>query len=244
VSERHPYGYGKAEPIAALIVAFMIFIAAGIIAVKAVHEIVTPHQAPAWFTLIVLVIVVVIKTLLSRIVERAANDTHSSAVRADAWHHRADAITSLAAFIGIAVALIGGKGWEPADDWAALFASAMIMLNGLVVAGPPLRELLDAQAADVVEIARSHAAAVSGVKQVQKVFARRSGSTVWIDMHVWVDGSMNVHDAHVLAHRVKDAVRTALPSVKDVLIHIEPASALPGQEPCGPLDSGSPGAYP
>ena len=222
VSERHPYGYGKAEALAAVIVALMIIAAAVLIAVEAIREILIPHHAPAPFTLGVLIAVIVVKEFLFRTVEKAAAATQSTAVKTDAWHHRADALTSLAALIGISIALIGGKGWEPADDWAALFAAAIILYNGCVLMVPPLRELLDAQALDVVDVAKGLAASVPGVQKVQKVYARRSGREVWIDMHIWVDGDMNVRDAHTLAHRVKDHVRSGLPAVKDVLIHIEP----------------------
>lgn len=222
-SERHPYGYGKAEAMAAVVVAMMIIAAACLIAVEAVREVLIPHHSPAPFTLIVLVVVVITKEVLYRTVERAAAETKSTAVKTDAWHHRADALTSIAAFIGISIALIGGPGWEPADDYAALFAAAIIFYNGCSLIVPPLRELLDAQAIDVVDTARGFASTVPGVQNVQKVFARRSGATIWIDMHIWVDASMNVRDAHALAHAVKDAVRAGLPAVKDVLIHIEPA---------------------
>jgi cation diffusion facilitator family transporter len=221
--EDHPYGHGKAEALAGLVVALMLIGAAIGISIEAVREIIAPHHAPAAYTLWVLLGVVAVKEVLYRIGRRIARDSRSSAVLADAWHHRSDAITSLAAAIGISIALIGGAGYEPADAIAALFASAIILFNALRLMRPPLRELMDTEPPHITQQARDIARGVVGVVDVEKVLARKSGTRYWVDMHVEVDGSISVHDAHELAHQVKDAVRQAMPRVQDVLIHIEPA---------------------
>ncbi|MFN8390539.1 MAG: cation diffusion facilitator family transporter [Bdellovibrionota bacterium] len=222
-SERHPYGYGKAESLAAAAVAAMIF-AAGIgIGIEAIHEILTPHHAPQPFTLAVLLVVVGVKEILYRVTHRTGKEIDSTAVTTDAWHHRSDALTSLVAFVGISVALIGGPGWEPADDWAALCAAAVILYNAVSLLIAPIRELLDVQSENLAEQARELASSVPSVAHVEKVFTRKSGRTYWIDMHLWVDGDMNIRDAHSLAHQVKDVIRGQMPSVQDVLIHLEPA---------------------
>ncbi|MBN8598181.1 MAG: cation transporter [Planctomycetes bacterium] len=231
-SEQHPYGYGKAEPLAALAVSFLVFLAGIGIAIEAVREILKPHHTPAWWTLAVLVLVVAIKETFFRIGVRRARAEGSTAIATDAFHHRADAITSAAAFIGISIALFGQwktgtDAWAPADDFAALFASAIIIANSIRLMIPPLRELLDRQSDAVAEQAREIASKVPGVVLVQKSFARKSGILYWIDMHVWMDGQMSVRDSHSVAHAVKDAVRAGLPNVRDVLIHIEPAASSP-----------------
>lgn len=228
----HPYGHGRAESLAALAVAAMIFVAGIGIAVEAIREIITPHHGPAWYTLVVLVGVVAIKEGLFRLARRAARRSGSSAAAADAWHHRSDAITSAIAFIGISIALIGGPGYEQADDWAAVAASVVIIINAVFIARVPLRELLDTQPAQLVRLAAAAAAAVGGVRSVEKTRARKSGTAYWLDMHVRVDPAMSVRDAHALSHRVKDSVRSELPEVRDVLIHIEPA---PEERSAGPL---------
>lgn len=225
--ETHPYGHGKAEALAALVVSMMIVLAAVGIAVEAVRQILTPHHRPEPYTLIVLVVVVATKELLFRFVRRVATDEASTAAHADAWHHRSDAITSLAAFIGISVALIGGPGFEPADDWAALFASGVILWNGVSLMRQPLHELLDAEPSEIVEEARRVAGGVAGVRLVEKTFARTSGSRHWIDMHVHVDPALSVADAHAISGRVKAAIREAIPTVENVLVHIEPALPPP-----------------
>ncbi len=221
-SERHPYGFGKAESLAALIVALLIAAAGVGIAIEALHEIITPHHAPAPFTLGVLLAAIIVKEVLYRFMRRAAAATDSIAVSADAFHHRADVITSALAFIGISVALAGGPGWEPADDWAALIAAAVILYNSFQLMHVPVRELLDVQSDELSDRVRAVAEGVIGVLRVEKVFARKSGPSYWIDMHVWVDPGMNIRDAHALSHEVKDIIRGNFPAVQDVLIHLEP----------------------
>lgn len=228
-SQEHPYGYGRAESLAALAVSVMIAGAGIAIAVEAVREIITPHHTPAWWTLLVLVGVVGAKEGMYRLTARAADASDSQAVRTDAWHHRADALTSAAAFVGISLALIGKwktgtDRYAPADDWAALLASGVILFNASRLIVRPVRELLDVRWGEAEDVARRAASATPGVRVVQKVTARRSGAGYWIDMHVWVDGEMSVRDAHAVAHAVKDAVRAALPEARDVLIHVEPAA--------------------
>ena len=218
----HPYGHGKAEPLAALIVALLLVAAAIGIAVQAVREILSPHYMPAAYTLWVLLSVVAVKEGLFRIVRRVAGEVKSSAVLLDAWHHRSDAITSAAAAVGISIALIGGQPYAPADDWAALFASSVILFNAYRLSKPPLQELMDAEPSEIIQQVRSVASAVPGVAGVEKVFARKSGMRYWVDMHVEVDPEISVRRAHGIAHQVKDAVRARLPTVTDVLIHIEP----------------------
>lgn len=221
--DSHPYGHGKAEALAGLAVSLMVALAGVGIAVKAVHEIVTPHHAPAAFTLIVLVVVVIVKETLFRVVARKAKAEDSGAGKVDAWHHRADAITSLAAFVGITVALVGGKGYEPADDWAALVAAGIIVLNAFMMGRGPLAELMDADQTPITGRVREVAEKVAGVHDVEKIKARKFGTEYWVDMHVRVNPDMNVRDAHAVSHAVKDAVRAEIPRARDVLIHIEPA---------------------
>jgi len=227
--EDHPYGHGKAEPIAAAVVATMLLMAAAWIFSTALGEIRHPHLAPAPFTLVVLVVVVAIKETLFRFVLRESVSVESSAVRADAWHHRSDAITSLAAFIGISVALIGGKGYESADDVAAAAAALVIAWNGWRLLRPALNELMDKlPSRELVERIRRLSEAVPGVERVEKCLLRKMGHQYYVDMHVEVDPQMTVQRSHEIAHDVKDRIRTQLPRVRDVLVHIEPAKGNSG----------------
>ena len=219
----YPFGYGKAESLATATVALMLMGAAIAIAIQAVREIVTPHHAPAPFTLLVLVLVVLVKEALFRKVRAVGTEVGSEAVRADAWHHRSDAITSLAAFIGISVAIIGGDGWEPADDWAALIAAVVIAWNGQKLLRPALAGLMD-RSAEPEMLAQIHqiASAVSDVRAVEKVIVRRAGTDYFADLHVHADPSISLRAAHVISGKVKSAIRAQLPNVRGVLVHMEP----------------------
>ena len=221
--EDHPYGHGKAEPIATAAVSTLLLVAAGWITVSALRGITEDHPGPEPFTLIVLVLVIAVKETLFRYVLRASDIVQSSAVRSDAWHHRSDAITSGAAFIGISISLVGGKGFESADGWAAIAAACVIALNGWRLLRPALNELMDRSPnRELVDQIRSIARTISGVAAVEKCLVRKMGYQYLVDMHIEVDPEMTVFDAHQIAHDVKDRVRTELPEVLDVLVHIEP----------------------
>lgn len=222
--DRFPYGYGRAESLAALVVATVLLVAALGLAIQSVREILTPHHAPAPFTLAVLVLVVAVKELLFRRLRRAGESLGSHALRADAWHHRSDAITSLAAFVGITVALVAGKGYESADDWAALVACGIIAWNGLRLLRGTLAEILDAAPPPFVEErVRDLAGRVSGVALTEKCRVRKSGPLLFVELHVGVDAGMSVQQAHSIAHQVKDAILASELPVGDAVIHIEPA---------------------
>jgi cation diffusion facilitator family transporter len=223
--ETHPYGHGKAEPFAGIVVAVALFIAAIVIIIQSLHEIITPHHAPAPFTLIVLVAVVVTKEFLFRFIIKVGNSVDSIAVKNDAWHHRSDAITSGAAFIGIAIALIGGPGYEQADDYAALCASAIIIFNAYRLFKPALFEIMDtAPSPEVIKNVIAAALKVDGVVAIDKCFARKMGFQYYIDMHIIVDGNITVHNGHEISHKVKDKLLESFQNISDVLIHIEPAT--------------------
>jgi cation diffusion facilitator family transporter len=220
----HPYGHGKAEPIAALVVAICVLAAAIGLAIESVREILTPHHGPAPFTLAILVVVIVIKEFLFRYVNRIGRDLESTAVKTDAWHHRSDALTSAAAFIGISLALVGGERWQSADDWAALFACAVIAANGVRLALPAFQEIMDtAPSGKIVRSILAVACSVPGVVEVEKCHARKMGLDYYVDLHVGVDGDISVHEGHEIAHRVKTAIQQSDSRIADVLVHIEPA---------------------
>jgi len=220
----HPYGHGKAEPIAAVIVAVGVLAAAIGLAIQSVREIFLPHHAPAPWTLAVLVVAVIVKETLFRYVIRFGRKVESTAVKTDAWHHRIDAMTSAAAFIGISLALVGGKKWQSADDWAALVACALIAMNGLRLAQPAFLEIMDtAPGGKFIRSIRRVAGSVPGVIEVEKCRARKMGLDYYVDLHVGVDGSISVNEGHDIAHRVKAAIQQSDSRVADVLVHIEPA---------------------
>jgi cation diffusion facilitator family transporter len=222
--ETHPYGHGKAEPIAAIVVACGVLTAATGLAIASVREIFTPHHGPAPFTLVILVVVIFVKEILFRYVKRVGRDVESTAVQTDAWHHRSDALTSAAAFIGISIALTGGERWQSADDWAALFACAVIAANGVRLLRPAFYEIMDtAPRGEIVDLVRGAAAKVPGVIEIDKSFVRKMGLSFYVDIHIGVNEDISVREGHRIAHAVKDAIRRRDPRIADVLVHIEPA---------------------
>jgi cation diffusion facilitator family transporter len=230
--EDHPYGHGKAEPLAAAIVSAMLLLAAGLIAYHSLHGILEPRVAPSAWTLILLVVVIAVKELLFRFVLQEGAHVESSAVKTDAWHHRSDAITSAAAFVGICIALVGGKGYENADNWAALVAAIVIATNGWLLLRPALNELMDhSPDRELIDKIKSIAATIPGVDRVEKCFVRKMGWQFYADMHIEVDPQMTVLHSHEIAHEVKNKVRREIPNVRDVLVHIEPVSIPAGKSP-------------
>jgi cation diffusion facilitator family transporter len=224
--ERYPFGYGKVEPTAALVIATALLATAIGIAIESLREIRTPHHAPMPFTLIVLILVVVTKELLYRSLLRTGESIGSNAMRTDAWHHRSDSLTSAAAFIGISIALIGGRGYEPADDWAALFAAAVIGFNGMLLLRKAWLDIMDASLPEsVVEDIRDTARRVEGVSGIDMCRVRKSGLGLWVDIHVEVPGDMSVRDSHAIAHQVKNALLASNHSIMDAIVHIEPAKS-------------------
>ena len=221
--ENHPFGHGKAESVASVIVSMLLLGAALLIAVESVREILTPHQAPAWFTLPVLFAVIVIKETLFRLAFRAGSSLESTALKSDAWHHRSDALTSAAAFVGISIALVGGPGYENADDWAALLACGVIAWNGLRLLRAALDEVMDAAVSpEVVAGVRKLAGDVEGVIAIEKCRIRKSGLHLALDIHVVVDGGVSVRRGHDIAHQVKDRLLQSQHRINDVTVHIEP----------------------
>lgn len=223
--DNHPYGHGKAEPIAAILVALILLAAATLIAAQGIQEIRRPHGSPAFYTLPVLLLVVVVKEALFRVVARTGRSMASTALMTDAWHHRSDALTSAAAAIGITIALVGGPAYAGADDIAALVACGVIAWNGLRLLRAALDEVMDASVPpQVVADVRSLAGGVEGVVAIDKCRIRKSGLHLVLDIHVVVDGDLPVRRGHDIAHRVKDRLLDSPHRINDVVVHIEPAA--------------------
>jgi cation diffusion facilitator family transporter len=206
--------------------------AAVFIAVQSVREIITPHHAPAWFTLLVLALVVAAKETLYRFVSKVGDALTSTAVKGDAWRHRSDAITSAAAFVGIGIALIDGKGYESADDWAALLACAVILFNGYRIFRAALGEIMDAAVpSDLQHDIRQIASSVPGVVRIEKCRARKGGLGLLVEIHVEVDGDLTVRRGHEIGHEVSNQLKASSLAVQQVMVHVEPALPTESNHP-------------
>lgn len=222
--KNHPYGHGRIEPLVTFVVVGFLIISATIIAYESIENIRTPHELPKSFTLYILGAIIIWKEISYRFVMSKAKQVNSTSLEADAWHHRSDAITSVAAFIGISIALIMGPGYESADDWAALLAAFVILYNSYRILKPALGEIMDKdmyhdQVCRVCDFAKT----VEGVQNTDKCRIRKTGMTYYVDLHIIVDKSITVKEGHDIAHRLKDAMRVEIPEIADVLIHVEPS---------------------
>lgn len=221
--EDHPYGHGRIEPLVTFLVVAFLVVSASIIAYKSIQNIRTPHEPPHAWTLVVLGVIIVWKELSYQYVIRKSKETHSSSLKADAWHHRSDAITSVAAFIGISIALLMGKGYESADDWAALFACAFILYNCYLIFRPAFGEIMDEHMYDdLIEKIRTESMKVEGILGTEKCFIRKGGMKFYVDLHAIVDAQISIKEGHYISHQLKDRLLKEIPVLGNVLIHIEP----------------------
>lgn len=221
--ENHPYGHGRAEPLITFLVVGFLITSATIIAYESIQNIGTPHELPKSWTLYILGAIIIWKEYSFQVVMKRSKETNSSSLKADAWHHRSDAITSVAAFLGISIALYLGKGYESADDWAALFASGFILFNSYKIFRPALSEIMDEHLYDeLVEEIRVVSLTVPGVVDTEKCFIRKAGMQYHVDLHARVNGELTVKAGHDIAHDLKDTLRAQIPSLGHVLIHVEP----------------------
>ncbi len=221
--DNHPYGHGRAEPLITFLVVVFLITTATVIAYESIINIQTPHRLPEKWTLVILGIIIIWKEYSYRLVLKRSKETNSSALEADAWHHRSDAITSVAAFIGISMALFLGPGYEAADDWAALFASGFIMYNSYLIFRPALGEIMDEHVYDdLIDEIRRVSLTVEGVMDTEKCFIRKAGMKYHVDLHAVVNAHISVKEGHDIAHLLKDTLRQQIPQLGHVLIHIEP----------------------
>ncbi|MEX0996891.1 MAG: cation diffusion facilitator family transporter [Flavobacteriaceae bacterium] len=221
--ENHPYGHSRIEPLITFLVVAFLVTSATVIAYESIINIQTPHKIPEPWTLIVLALIILWKEGAYRYVSKKAKAIKSSSLKADAWHHRSDAITSVTAFIGISIALYFGKGYETADDWAALFASAFILYNAYLIFRPALGEIMDEHLYDdLVEDIRAISFTVEGIKGTEKCFVRKAGMKYLVELHAIVNGKITVEEGHYLAHKLQDKIQEELPEIAHITIHVEP----------------------
>jgi cation diffusion facilitator family transporter len=221
--KNHPYGHGRIEPLITFLVVGFLIASATIITFQGIENIRTPHQMPKGYTLFILAGIIIWKEISYRIVVKKSKETKSTSLKADAWHHRSDAITSIAAFIGISVALILGEGFESADDWAALFAAAFILYNCYKIFRPALGEIMDEHThEDFEKKIREIAKRTEGIFDTEKCFVRKAGMKYHVDLHIIVNSQISVREGHNIAHNLKSKLEEELPELSNVLIHIEP----------------------
>ncbi len=221
--KEHPYGHGKIEALVTVFIAFALAFVAYELAVHAAKSLVRGEaSAPGLAALFLAIASVVLKEALFRWTRRVARAVCSSALEANAWHHRSDAISSIPVAVAVAVARVWPSlAWV--DAAGALLVSAFILHVAWQIACPAFQELVDAviddKSADVERLART----VPGVVSVHKVRARRYGGAFSADLHVRVDPGLSVAEGHAIGHAVQDALVKSALRVTDAVVHVEPA---------------------
>jgi len=228
----HPYGHGKAEALAALMASFGLVISAGIIFWHAIDEFSSSDQSPALFTVPAMILIISIKEVLYQYTLRAAVSHSSTALHAEAWHHRSDSLTSLGVLIGIVIAVFAGPEFAYFDNLAAAAVTFLILFNAWKIARPALDELMDRriEGQDHHEILAC-ICKTPGVLEVETLIARRSGRGYLVEVHLEVDPSITVDEGHLIAHGVKDRLlESESPKVLHVITHVEPHRSSAGSD--------------
>lgn len=219
----HPYGHTRAESVAASNVALLIIVSALFIGWEAVRRFSVPHTLPPTWTLWIAGSNVLIKESLYRYKLKVGRRVGSTAIIANAWDHRSDALCSMAVLIGLGIVRYGGPNYIWADEVAALIVVAAILWSGTRLLLQSSSELMDVQADDeFVQQIRQAAESVEGVRVVEKLWVRKTGLEYLADLHVEVDKSLTVEQGHLIGHRVKDHLVASFAKLRDVLVHLEP----------------------
>jgi cation diffusion facilitator family transporter len=221
----HPYGHGRFEAVAGAGVALILIALAAVIGYESLSTIAIPSASPERFALFIAGGSALFQELLFRYVSRVADRTGSRALLATAWDYRLDAMGGVGVLISLALAR--WVGWHWADHVAAIFIAATVLWIGAGLLWDNVQSLMDRQASpEFLHQLREDAQAVPGVLAVEKLRVRRMGIEYISEIHVQVDENATVRDGHDIAHAVKDRIMRNIPTVNDVVVHVEPYSAL------------------
>lgn len=222
--EKHPYGHAKIEAMVSLFIAVLV---AGVgvgIGYNGFQDIISGGgiPVPGPFALLTAILSVVVKEILYKITVKEADRIGSEALRANAWHHRSDAIGSIPVAVALAISVMI-PGLSFLDRMEAFVVAGFILQVGWNIARPALDVLLDRGASDeLTDIMERIAKSVKGVRSVHGIRSRKVGSGYYMDLHVQVNPEMNVRDAHSISGEVKNALKESDHRIFDVLVHIEP----------------------
>lgn len=219
----HPYGHGKIEALVTLVISAALVFAAWELARNAVMSLVRGKSdaTPGAMALAVAIGSIVLKEVVFIVTRAVAQRVRSTALEANAWHHRSDALSSIPVAAAVAVVWAFPSLWW-VDAAGALIVSAFVLHVAWKLASPAFQELTDAQIGSKADAVAAVALGVVGVKGVHKPRARRYGSSFQADIHIQVDGSLSVAEGHAIGHAVKEAVVNAGLDVDDVVVHVEP----------------------
>ncbi len=220
----HPYGHTRAEGVAATNVALLITLSGLWLIWESMHRFVAPSPPPSGWTMWIAVGNLALKEALFQYHRSVARRTGSAAILANAWDHRSDALCALAVLVGLAASRYGTVG-TAADAGASLVVALIITASGIHLFRKTASELMDLQADDAfLSQIRNLALSVAGVRDVETLWVRKSGLEYFADIHIEVDPHLSVREGHAIGHRVKSKLLESFPSLRDVLVHLEPCT--------------------
>jgi len=220
----HHYGHRRVSTLAGLFVGSALLLAAGWIVASAILTYGDPHvQLRPAVPLALAVVSIIIKEVLFHLTRRVGRRTSDLALMANAWHHRTDAFTSVAAAAGLAGVAFGGARWAFLDHLTAVVLAAFLLVVAVRIIRQAASELVDrAPAAATLAGIQRAVAATEGVKSFHAFRARETGGKVEMDIHVQVDPELTVREGHDIATAVRQRVMESNPNVVNVIVHIEP----------------------
>ncbi len=225
--ENHPYGHGRAEILSGLLVGLVLASGGALISYGSFLRLGQPHEPLRWFVVWPLAASLVAKSALAATKFQVGKRMRSAALMGDAWHDTTDCISALTALIAVALTLAAPQRFFNADRYGGLAVGIIIILAGVRVARETALQLMDTMPSDkmIAEI-RAAASQVHGVLGIEKCFARKTGLSYHVDLHMEVDPEMTVRQSHDLAHEVRLRVVEQVDWVADVLVHVEPAPGV------------------
>jgi cation diffusion facilitator family transporter len=223
--ENHPYGHGRIETLAALLVGAVLSAGGAGICWNSLQDVSAIHPAPGTSAIAALCFAIVVRGVMSGIKFRVGRRIRSTSLVADAWNDIVDILSAGAALIAVALTIYDSSRFLAADHYGGFVVGIVVIVTGLRVLRHASLELVDTMPdADRMLRLRTTALGIPGVQGVDKAYARKTGMQYHVDLHIEVDPAMSVADAHVVAGHVRGRIRTDLPWVADVLVHVEPAA--------------------
>ena len=228
VDKEHNYGHEKAETLVSFLLSILLIVVSGSIGIKAVKSLgnIGEISIPTVLPLVVAIISILIKEYQYRITIKIAKKINSPALKADAWHHRSDALSSVAAFVGIGGAMLGFKVFDPI---ASIVVAIFVAKVGIEILVGSTNELMDVsidleQEEQIKEIAKN----TEGVRNLGEIRSRKHGAMAYVDLVICVDGDLTVREGHDIANQLEKDIIREMEFVKGITVHVEPCNYCTG----------------
>jgi cation diffusion facilitator family transporter len=222
--DQHPYGHGRVETLGAFVLGLILIVAGLGVSWASLHGIAERHSPPGTMAIVALLFAIVLRAVMATIKFRVGRRESSAALLADAWNDSVDILAATTALIAVGLAMYDTR-FLAADHYGGAVVGIIVAITGIRVLRDASLELMDTMPdAEKIEEIKRVAMEVDGVWGVDKTFARKTGFTYHVDLHIEVDPALTVAASHQIAGHVRSLVRARLRWVADVLVHVEPGS--------------------